>query len=239
MRIIPAIDIIDGQCVRLVKGDYSQKTVYAENPVTVAKMFEDAGIRYLHLVDLDGAKSSGVKNWKILENITSLTNLVVDFGGGIKSDADIRRAFDAGAAQVNVGSIAVKDKPLFLSWVSRFGSEKIILSADVNNEKVSISGWKENTSIEVLPFVQSYHGKGVLYLVCTDIQKDGMLSGASLGLYEKILSRFPDIKLVASGGVTTVSEIDRLITLGVDGIIIGKALYENKLTLEDLKPYVD
>ena len=239
MRIIPAIDIIDGQCVRLVKGDYNQKTVYAENPVTVAKMFEDAGIRYLHLVDLDGAKSSSVKNWKILEEITSQTNLVVDFGGGIKSNADIQRAFEAGAAQVNVGSIAVKDKPLFLSWVSQFGSEKIILSADVNNEKVSIAGWKENTSIDVLPFIQSYHEKGVTYLVCTDIQKDGMLSGSSLGLYRKILSRFPNIKLVASGGVTTMSEIDQLITLGVDGIIIGKALYENKLTLEDLKPYVD
>lgn len=239
MRIIPAIDIIDGQCVRLVKGDYSQKTVYAKNPVTVAKMFEGAGIRYLHLVDLDGAKSSGVKNWKILEDITSQTNLIVDFGGGIKSGADIRQAFDSGAAQVNVGSIAVQDKPLFLSWLSQFGSERIILSADVNDEKVSISGWKENTSVDVLPFIRAYHEKGVIYLVCTDIQKDGMLSGSSLGLYRKILFRFPDIKLVASGGVTTVSEIDQLITLGVDGIIIGKALYENKLTLKDLKPYVD
>lgn len=239
MRIIPAIDIINGQCVRLVKGDYTRKTVYAENPVTMAKTFEDSGLKHLHVVDLDGAESSGVKNWKTLESITSQTNLVVDFGGGIKTETDIAEAFNSGAAQVNIGSAAVNDKPLFLSWVSTYGPDKIILGADVNDGKISIEGWKNNTSINVLPFIQSYYEKGVNGLVCTDIQKDGMLSGPSFKLYQKILKHFPHIKLVASGGVVTVKEIERLIALGVDGIIIGKALYENKLTPENLISYVN
>jgi len=239
MRIIPAIDIMDGQCVRLSKGDFSDKTVYAKNPVNLAKTFEDAGVKYLHVVDLDGAKSSKIVNLKVLENITSQTNLIVDFGGGIKTDADISDVFSSGATRVNIGSLAVQDRDLFLSWVSRYGTDKIILGADVNNEKIAISGWKEKTSIEIIPFLQSYHEKGVYNIVCTDIQKDGMLSGSSIQLYEKILTFFPNIKLVASGGVVDTEEIDQLIGLGVDGIIIGKALYENKLTLKDLKQYVD
>ncbi len=239
MRIIPAIDIIEGQCVRLVKGDYNQKTVYAENPVAMAKTFEDSGLKFVHVVDLDGAESSGVKNWKTLESIATQTNLTVDFGGGIRTDAEIAEAFNCGATQVNIGSAAVNDIPLFLSWVSTYGPDKIILAADVNNEKVSIEGWKENTSIDILPFIQSYYDNGVSYLVCTDIQKDGMLSGSSFEIYQKILTRFPNIKLVASGGVAAADEIERLIALGVDGIIIGKALYENRLTLGDLKSYVN
>jgi len=239
MRIIPAIDIMDGQCVRLSKGDFSDKTVYAKNPVNLAKTFEDAGVKYLHVVDLDGAKSSKIVNLKVLENITSQTNLIVDFGGGIQTDADISDVFSSGATRVNIGSLAVQDRDLFLSWVSRYGTDKIILGADVNNEKIAISGWKEKTSIEIIPFLQSYHEKGVYNIVCTDIQKDGMLSGSSIQLYEKILTFFPNIKLVASGGVVDTEEIDQLIGLGVDGIIIGKALYENKLTLKDLKQYVD
>jgi len=238
-RIIPAIDIIGGKCVRLTKGDYAQMKTYNENPLEVAKEFEGNGIQYLHLVDLDGAKSKEVMNWKILEEISNHTSLKVDFGGGIKSDKDAQLAFDCGASQINVGSAAVKNKPLFLDWLSKYGSDKIILGADVKDELIAISGWQESTDLNLFDFLKDYRAEGVKYLVCTDISKDGLLQGSSIELYQKIAATFPDLKQVASGGVTDIQEVEKLVGIGVDGIIIGKAIYENRISLEDLKQYVD
>ena len=203
MRIIPAIDIIDGKCVRLSKGDYDTKKIYNENPLEVAKSFEAHGIQYLHLVDLDGAKSSKIVNHKILEQIASKTNLKVDFGGGLKSDADLKIAFESGANQITGGSIAVKNPTLFQEWISKYGSDKIILGADANNEKVAISGWLEESNEDLIPFIQNYQTKGIEYIICTDIAKDGMLEGPSFDLYKKILNQIPNIKLIASGGIST------------------------------------
>jgi phosphoribosylformimino-5-aminoimidazole carboxamide ribotide isomerase len=239
IRIIPAIDLIEGKCVRLTKGDYNQKKIYNEDPLEVAKEFEDNGIKYLHLVDLDGAKSSGIVNWKVLEKIAGKTNLSIDFGGGIKADEDINIAFNSGAAQVNVGSTAVKNRELFLSWLMAHGSDKVILSADAKKEKIAIGGWQDATDTDIYDFIGSFEEAGLKYLVSTDIDKDGMLQGASLDLYKKILSRFPDMKVVASGGITELDEIDPLIEIGADGVIIGKAIYENRITLADLRKYVD
>ena len=204
MRIIPAIDIIDGKCVRLTQGDYQQKKIYNENPLEVAKAFEGSGISYLHLVDLDGAKSSRIINWKVLEKITSRTALKVDFGGGIKSDESIRIAFECGASQVTGGSIAVKNEVLFSNWIKQYGSDRIILGADVNQNKIAINGWKENSGIDLNDFLGSYIQKGIKYVICTDIAKDGMLEGSSIELYRNILSDLKDIKLIASGGVTSL-----------------------------------
>ncbi len=239
IRIIPAIDLIEGKCVRLTKGDYNQKKIYNEDPLEVAKEFEDNGIKYLHLVDLDGAKSSGIVNWKVLEKIAGKTNLSIDFGGGIKADEDINIAFNSGAAQVNVGSTAVKNRELFLRWLMAHGSDKVILSADAKKEKIAIGGWQDATDTDIYDFIGSFEEAGLKYLVSTDIDKDGMLQGASLDLYKKILSRFPDMKVVASGGITELDEIDPLIEIGADGVIIGKAIYENRITLADLRKYVD
>jgi len=239
IRIIPAIDIIDGKCVRLTKGDYNQKKIYNEDPLEVAKEFEENGIKYLHLVDLDGAKSAGVVNWKVLEKIASNTSLTIDFGGGIKTDEDINIAFENGAAQINVGSTAIKNRPLFIKWLLKYGSDKVILSADAKNEKIAIGGWQDATETDIYDFIGSFQNVGLQYLVSTDIDKDGMLQGASLDLYKNILEKYPEMKVVASGGITELSEIDPLVEIGADGVIIGKAIYENRITLKDLRKYAN
>ncbi len=234
MRIIPAIDIIDGKCVRLTKGQYNTKKIYNENPLEIAKTFEDHGIRHLHLVDLDGAKSHHIVNYKVLEQIASKTNLAVDFGGGLKSDEDLRIAFESGAQQITGGSIAVKQPTVFESWLNRFGSERIILGADCNNEKIAVSGWQEESDLKVLPFIKSHHEKGVNFVICTDIAKDGMLEGPSIELYSKILKETPHIKLIASGGVSTIEDLQKLKSIGCEGAILGKAIYENRVSLKEL-----
>ncbi|MCB9426420.1 MAG: 1-(5-phosphoribosyl)-5-[(5-phosphoribosylamino)methylideneamino]imidazole-4-carboxamide isomerase [Flavobacteriales bacterium] len=238
MRLIPAIDIIEGKCVRLSKGDYDTKKIYNENPLEVAKSFEDHGIEYLHLVDLDGAKSSHIVNHKILETIATQTNLKVDFGGGLKSDEDLRIAFESGANQITGGSIAVKNRSVFTSWLQKYGSDKIILGADANNEKVATNGWLEESEEELVPFIQHYQKEGVSYVICTDIAKDGMLQGPSFDLYQKILTASPDLKLIASGGISTFDELPKLAELGCEGTIIGKAIYEGKIDLKQIEQFV-
>jgi len=237
MRIIPAIDIIDGKCVRLTKGDYSTKKIYSENPIEVAKKFEGTGIQYLHLVDLDGAKANQIVNYRVLEQITSKTNLKIDFGGGLKSDEDLHIAFNSGARQITGGSIAVKDPRTFERWISKYGSTKIILGADCKNEKIAVSGWQEDSNLDVIPFIKSYIYKGINYVICTDIAKDGMLEGPSFDLYKRILKETKDIKLIASGGITSIGDLNALEDLGCEGAIIGKALYEGHINLKDLETY--
>jgi phosphoribosylformimino-5-aminoimidazole carboxamide ribotide isomerase len=241
MRIIPAIDIIDGKCVRLSKGDYSTKKIYNENPLEVAKEFEAHGIQYLHLVDLDGAKSKHIVNHRILETIATKTGLKIDFGGGLKSDKDLEIAFECGAQQITGGSIAVKDKEIFISWLEKFGNDKIILGADANNEKVAVSGWQEESKEELIPFIKNYRKKGVKYVICTDISKDGMLEGPSFDLYKRILeetSKEKEIKLIASGGISTFDELPKLAEMGCEGTIIGKAIYEGRISLKQLEGYI-
>ncbi|WP_435131981.1 1-(5-phosphoribosyl)-5-[(5-phosphoribosylamino)methylideneamino]imidazole-4-carboxamide isomerase [Formosa sp. A9] len=238
MRIIPAIDIIDGKCVRLTKGDYDTKKIYNENPLEVAKQFEDAGVEYLHLVDLDGAKASTIVNYKVLEQIATKTNLKIDFGGGLKTNEDLYIAFNSGAKQITGGSIAVKNKDIFEKWIQKYGSQKIILGADAKNEKVAISGWLEESSLEVVPFIKGYMHKGIQYVICTDISKDGMLEGPSFDLYKKIISENPSIKLIASGGISSKEELPKLKEIGCEGVIIGKAIYENKISLKELEQLV-
>jgi len=237
MRIIPAIDIIDGQCVRLSKGDYATVKIYNENPLEVAKQFEGAGIEYLHLVDLDGAKANHIVNYKVLEQIASKTSLKIDFGGGLKSNEDLHIAFNSGAKQITGGSIAVKDADTFESWIEKYGSSKIILGADCNNENIAISGWQEESQLQVIPFIKGYRAKGVKYVICTDIAKDGMLEGPSFELYKQILQEAKDVKLIASGGITTIEDINKLEDLGCEGAIIGKALYEGRISLRELETY--
>ena len=238
MRIIPAIDIIDGKCVRLSKGDYDTKIIYNENPLEVAKSFEAHGIEYLHLVDLDGAKSSKIVNYKILEQIATQTSLQIDFGGGLKSDEDLKIAFESGASQITGGSIAVKNRTIFEKWISEYGSDKIILGADAKDEKVAISGWLEDSDEDLIPFIQDYQAKGIQYVICTDIAKDGMLEGPSFDLYSKILKEANGIKLIASGGISTFDELPKLAHLGCEGTIIGKAIYEGRITLKQLENYI-
>ena len=238
MRIIPAIDIIDGKCVRLSKGDYSTKIIYNENPLEVAKSFENHGIEYLHLVDLDGAKSSEIVNYKIIEQIASKTNLKIDFGGGLKSDKDVKIAFESGASQITGGSIAIKNSELFEKWISYYGSEKVILGADALNEKVAVSGWLENSNVDLIPFIKGYQNKGIQYVICTDISKDGMLEGPSFELYSRILSEISEIKLIASGGISTFEELPKLAEMGCEGTIIGKAIYEGRITLKQIENYI-
>ena len=238
MRIIPAIDLIDGKCVRLSKGDYSTKKIYNENPLEVAKMFEAHGIQYLHLVDLDGAKLSKIVNHKILAQIASKTSLKIDFGGGLKSDADLKIAFESGANQITGGSIAIKNPELFQKWVQEYGAEKIILGADAKDEKVAISGWLEDSNEDLIPFIKKNQSIGIQYVICTDIAKDGMLEGPSFDLYKKILLQSPSIKLIASGGISTFAELPLLNELGCEGTIIGKAIYENRISLKQLEKYV-
>lgn len=238
MRIIPAIDIIDGKCVRLTKGDYSTQKTYNENPIEVAKQFEASGIEFLHLVDLDGAKSNQIINYRVLEEIASKTSLKIDFGGGIKSDKDIEIAFNSGASQVTGGSIAVKNPELFKEWLLNYGANKIILGADVNNKKIAISGWQEDSGVDLLPFISGYVDLGLSTVICTDIAKDGMLEGSSVELYEEILSSFNKLKLIASGGVTSIRELEILSEKGLDGAIIGKAIYEGKIKLKELELFL-
>ena len=238
MRIIPAIDIINGECVRLSKGDYDKKTIYSKNVLDVAKNFEDNGIQFLHLVDLDGAKENQIINYKTLEQISSKTSLIIDFGGGLKSEEDIKIAFESGAKQVTLGSIAVKNPELFLGTLEKYGSEKIILGADARKEKIAISGWLEEIEMNICDFIKEKMQAGIKYVISTDIDKDGMLEGPSSDLYEKILAENPDIKLIASGGITSTNDLVQLNSLGCEGAIIGKALYENRISLNDLKPFL-
>lgn len=238
MRIIPAIDIIDGKCVRLSKGDYDTKKIYNEDPLEVARSFEDHGIQYLHLVDLDGAKSSHIVNHKILESIASKTALKVDFGGGLKTDKDLEIAFECGANQITGGSIAVKNPEIFKSWIMKYGAEKIILGADARNKKIAVSGWLEESKQEVIPFIQNFEAEGIKYVICTDISKDGMLEGPSFELYTEILEETKDIGLIASGGISAFDELPKLKELGCEGVIIGKAIYENRISLKQLENYI-
>ncbi|WP_313099257.1 1-(5-phosphoribosyl)-5-[(5-phosphoribosylamino)methylideneamino]imidazole-4-carboxamide isomerase [Epilithonimonas sp.] len=238
MRIIPAIDIINGECVRLSKGDYNKKTVYSKNVLDVAKNFEDNGIQFLHLVDLDGAKENRIINYKTLEQISSKTSLIIDFGGGLKSEEDIKIAFESGAKQVTLGSVAIKNPELFLETLEKYGKEKIILGADARKEKIAISGWLEEIEMNIYDFIKEKMQAGIKYVISTDIDKDGMLEGPSSDLYEKILAENPDIKLIASGGITSTKDLVQLKSLGCEGAIIGKALYENKISLNDLKPFL-
>jgi len=238
MRIIPAIDIINGKCVRLTKGDYNTQIIYNEDPLEVAKQFENYGIEYLHLVDLDGAKASHIVNHKVLEKIASNTNLKIDFGGGLKSDEDLFVAFESGAQQIIGGSIAVKNPLIFKSWLKKYGADKIILGADAKNEKVAISGWLEESDKELLPFIKQYFENGIKYVICTDIDKDGMLKGPSFDLYENILKQIKGINLIASGGISCFDEIPKLDEIGCEGVIIGKAIYEKKISLKQLEQYI-
>lgn len=234
IEIIPAIDLIDGKCVRLSQGDYEAKKVYNEDPLEVAKMFEGAGIRRLHLVDLDGAKAKHIVNQSVLQKIASNTSLVIDFGGGVQSDDDVEIAFNSGASMVTGGSIAVRDKELFTSWITKYGVDKIILGADCKDHKIAVSGWQEATSVEVIPFIGDYNQKGISKVVCTDISKDGMLQGPSIDLYKDILNVFPNLYLIASGGVSCFQDILDLEKSGVPAVILGKAIYENRVTLKEL-----
>lgn len=234
IEIIPAIDIIDGKCVRLSQGDYNAKTVYNENPVEVAKMFEDAGIKRLHLVDLDGAKARRIINYRVLELISSQTSLVIDFGGGLQTDEDIEIAFNSGAKMVTGGSIAVKDRERFTSWIKKYGSEAIVLGADCKDKMIAVSGWQEATSLDVFDFIKSYQDEKINKVICTDISKDGMLQGPSIELYKEILSKFPDLYLIASGGVGKFQDILDLEEAGLPAVILGKAIYENRITLKEL-----
>lgn len=238
MRIIPAIDIIDGKCVRLTKGDYTTQKTYNENPLEVAKEFEANGIQYLHLVDLDGARSKHIVNHEVLHEITSKTSLTVDFGGGIKSDDDVRIAFENGAAQITGGSIAVQQPETFLRWLSTYGSERIILGADSYNRKIATNGWQQQSELDVLDFIIRYSQLGIQYVICTDISKDGMLQGTSNELYSEILQK-TNVKLIASGGVSSIDDVVALKQLGCEGAIIGKAIYEGKIQLKELRPFID
>nr|WP_293300503.1 1-(5-phosphoribosyl)-5-[(5-phosphoribosylamino)methylideneamino] imidazole-4-carboxamide isomerase [Allomuricauda sp.] len=255
MRLIPAIDIIEGKCVRLSKGDYNTKKIYNEDPVEVAKEFEAHGIQNLHLVDLDGAKSKHIVNHKVLENIASKTSLKIDFGGGLKTDQDLHIAFESGAHQITGGSIAIKNADIFLGWLENYGHNKIILGADAQDEKVAVSGWQEESDQELVPFIRSYQKKGIRYVICTDIGKDGMLEGPSFELYKKIISKTMKhetmvtgsgvedkevigINLIASGGISTFDELPKLAEMGCEGTIIGKAIYENRISLKQLEAYI-
>jgi len=233
MRIIPALDIIDGKCVRLTKGDYSTQKTYNNNPVDVAKEFEAAGIKFLHVVDLDGAKSGHIINHKVLNAIAHETTLIIDFGGGVKTDADLQVAFDNGASQITAGSIAVKSPDVVYQWIETYGANKIILGADCMNRKIAIQGWQDNTEIDVIDFITMYKSKGISNVICTDIAKDGMLQGAANELYTNILSAVK-VNLIASGGIATIDDVLQMQQLGCEGVIIGKAIYEGRITLKQL-----
>lgn len=238
MRIIPAIDIIEGKCVRLSKGDYSTSKIYNEDPLEVARQFQDHGIEYLHLVDLDGARVGHIVNYRILEEIAGRTSLKIDFGGGLRSDADLKTAFESGASQITGGSIAVKDPETFERWIAQYGGQKIILGADVHERKVAVSGWTEESEKELLPFVKDYLKKGIEYVVCTDISKDGMLEGPSLDLYREMLAELQGLKLIASGGITGMDDLYQLSEMGCEGAIIGKAIYEGRISLKHLEQFI-
>lgn len=238
IELIPAIDIIDGKCVRLSQGDYNSKKVYGENPAELAKEFEAHGIKRLHVVDLDGAASHHIVNYRVLEQITSETSLVVDFGGGVKSDDDLRIAFECGARMVTGGSIAVKNPELFCSWLQTYGNERIILGADVKNRMIAVGGWKESSNHDLFPFLDDYISKGINKVICTDIDCDGMLQGPSITLYKEILQQHPDLYLIASGGVSSMDDIRALQAANIPAVIFGKALYEGRITLKELESLI-
>lgn len=238
IEIIPAIDMIEGKCVRLTQGDYATRKVYNEDPLEVAKAFEDAGIRRLHVVDLDGAKAGHIVNYRVLEKLAGHTSLVIDFGGGLKQTKDVEIAFDCGAQMVTGGSIAVKDPETFTAWIARFGSERIILGADAKDRRIAISGWEEATDAELLPFIQKYREQGIEKAICTDISRDGMLEGPAVDLYKEILEAVPEIYLIASGGVSSIADIEKLAEANVPAVIFGKALYEGRITLKELERFV-
>ena len=235
MEIIPAIDIIGGKCVRLTHGDYHQKKIYDERPLEVAQRFEGAGLRRLHLVDLDGAKDGEVRNWKVLESIAGKTNLVIDFGGGIKQEKDLQIVFDSGAALATIGSLAVKEEDTFATWLKVWGVTRFLLGADVRDEKITISGWQEQTSISIYDFLKKYTAQGIQQVFCTDVSKDGALEGPSTTLYKNILTEFPNLHFIASGGVSSMDDVLQLADIGCSGVIIGKAIYEGRITLKELQ----
>lgn len=239
IQIIPAIDIIDGKCVRLTQGDYSKKTIYNENPLEVAKQFEEIGITRLHLVDLDGAKKGEVVNLKVLESIASQTKLSIDFGGGIKNDPSIENVFNAGATFATIGSLAVKQPEVLFGWLKKYGADKIMLGADVKGENISIGGWLEETDLNVIDFIKINFYKGIKNVFCTDISKDGLLQGPSIELYKKIMNAIPELKLIASGGVSNMKDVLELDKIGCGGVIIGKAIYEGRITMEEIKNYIN
>ena len=238
IELIPAIDIIDGKCVRLSQGDYASKKIYNENPVEVAKEFEAHGIKRLHVVDLDGAKAQHIVNYKTLEQIASKTSLTIDFGGGLKTDKDLEIAFECGASMITGGSIAVKNPAIFEKWLSTYGSDKIILGADVKDKKIAISGWIEDTDLELIPFLQEYTEKGITKVICTDISKDGMLQGPSTDLYKEIAGHFPNMYLIASGGISSMKDIETLNDENIPAVIFGKAIYEGNITLSDIEKFL-
>jgi phosphoribosylformimino-5-aminoimidazole carboxamide ribotide isomerase len=232
-QIIPAIDIIGGKCVRLIEGDYKRQTTYDQDPLAMAKQFEAAGLRRLHLVDLDGAKSGSVKNWKTLEQIASQTTLVVDFGGGIQLKEDVIKAFNAGASFCTIGSMAIKNEPELLQWFKEFGAHKFLLGADTKDEKIMVRGWQEATLVSILDFIENFMQKGVKEIFCTDVRRDGRLQGPGIDLYKKILERFPELDLIASGGVSSMKDIEQVKAVGCKAVIVGKAIYENKIRLKE------
>ncbi len=237
IQIIPAIDLIEGKCVRLTQGDYGQKKIYNENPLEVAQQFEDAGLKRLHLVDLDGAKAKKVVNWKVLEKIAAKTSLHVDFGGGVQSDDDLKIVFECGAKQVTGGSIAVKQPDLFEHWLKTYGGDKIILGADAKNEKIAVSGWEEGTAIWVYDFVEEYVAKGAKYAISTDVAKDGLLQGPSFDLYKNLQDKCPELNIIASGGIAGIEDVEKLAEMNIYGVIIGKAIYENRISLGELQRF--
>lgn len=238
IEIIPAIDVIDGKCVRLSQGDYQTKKIYSESPVEVAKKFEDTGIKRLHIVDLDGAKQGKIINLKTLESVAASTKLKIDFGGGIKTTEDVEKVLNAGAAMINIGSIAVKQPELVQEWITIFNADKILLGADVKDGNIMINGWQQSANINIINYISTYIMKGISKIFCTDISKDGLLQGASIDLYKKIINVFPQLNLIASGGVSSVNDVEELNTIGCSGVIIGKALYEGKIQLHELKKFL-
>ncbi len=238
MVLIPAIDIIDGKCVRLTQGNYDKKTIYNEHPLEIAKQFEGIGLQRLHLVDLDGAKAGAIKNWKVLETIATKTNLVIDFGGGIKTENDVQTVLNSGAALATVGSIAVKNSELFSHWLQTFGANKFLLGADVKGELIAVNGWLETTEINVYDFIDNYIKKGIQQIFCTDVAKDGKLEGPSIDLYKNIITKFPTLHFIASGGVSNMQDVEALQAMGCLGVIIGKALYENRISIQEIEVYL-
>ena len=238
MELIPAIDLIEGKCVRLTQGDYSTRKVYNEDPLEIALQFENVGVGRLHVVDLDGAKAGKIVNYKVLERLASRTRLTIDFGGGLKSDEDLRIAFDSGAQMVTGGSIAVKNPARFLSWLGQYGGERIILGADAKDKKIAVSGWEEGTDLQLIPFVKDYQAKGVQKIICTDISRDGMLQGPAIDLYKEIKEEVEGLYIIASGGVSSMRDIERLDEAGIPAVIFGKAIYEGRIQMKEIEKYV-
>ena len=238
IELIPAIDLIEGKCVRLTQGDYDTKKVYNENPLEIAKLFEDNGIKRLHVVDLDGARAGHIVNYRTLETLATKSGLTIDFGGGLKQDKDLEIAFECGASMVTGGSIAVKQPATFTGWIERFGPERIILGADAKDKKIASGGWEEKTTLELIPFIKEYKGKGIQKGICTDIACDGMLRGASVSLYKEIQEEVPGLYLIASGGISSISDIEELEQAGIPAVIFGKAIYEGRIALKDLRSFI-